>query len=170
MCSPNEVLSHQKFLDMGPILVKKLLEEGPISQKLQKKKNGKINHFLGRNTLRNESQFAKILKKTSNQLLFEGDKSLDTGRSFKLCAPHPVKKLFRKHDYLREAQIWPQFSSKSLKILQKSVLKPMFTMKIHSQASLSCYLLTSHQVLEIWAAHTPTRNRWVPTLGYPISF
>ena len=37
MCCPNRLLFHQKSLDMGPILVKKSLEEGPISQKLQKK-------------------------------------------------------------------------------------------------------------------------------------
>ena len=30
MCHPNELLFHQKSLDMGPILVKKSLEEGPI--------------------------------------------------------------------------------------------------------------------------------------------
>ena len=36
MCHPNGLLFHQKYLDMGPILVKKSLEEGPISQKLKK--------------------------------------------------------------------------------------------------------------------------------------
>ena len=33
MCRPNGLLFHQKSLDMGPILVKKSLEEGPISLK-----------------------------------------------------------------------------------------------------------------------------------------
>ena len=37
MCRPNGLLFQQKSLDMGPILVKKSLEEGPISKKLQKK-------------------------------------------------------------------------------------------------------------------------------------
>ena len=51
---------------MGPILAKKSLEEGPISQKLRKK--CKIRHFCGRKTLRNEFRFAKILgKKRKNQ-------------------------------------------------------------------------------------------------------
>ena len=37
MCHPNELLFHQKSLDVGPILIKKSLEEGPISQNLKKK-------------------------------------------------------------------------------------------------------------------------------------
>ena len=36
MCRPNGLLFHQKYLYMGPILVKKSLEEGLISLKLQK--------------------------------------------------------------------------------------------------------------------------------------
>ena len=44
MCCPNGLLFHQKSLDMGPSLVKKSVEEGPISQKLQK--NRKISHFV----------------------------------------------------------------------------------------------------------------------------
>ena len=36
MCCANGLLFHQKSLDMGPILVKKSLEKGSISQKLQK--------------------------------------------------------------------------------------------------------------------------------------
>ena len=43
MCCPNGLLFRQKSLDMGPILVKKSLEEGPISHILQK--NCKISHF-----------------------------------------------------------------------------------------------------------------------------
>ena len=35
MCRPNGLLFHQKSLDMGSMLVKKSLEEGPISQKLR---------------------------------------------------------------------------------------------------------------------------------------
>ena len=34
MCHPNGLLFHQKSFDMGPILVKKSLEESPILQKL----------------------------------------------------------------------------------------------------------------------------------------
>ena len=37
MCRPNGLLFQQKSLDMGPILVKKSLEEGPISKKIAKK-------------------------------------------------------------------------------------------------------------------------------------
>ena len=36
VCRPNGLLFHQKPVDMGPILVKKSLEEGPSEQKLQK--------------------------------------------------------------------------------------------------------------------------------------
>ena len=32
---PNGLVFHQNSLDMGPILVKKSLEQGPISQKVQ---------------------------------------------------------------------------------------------------------------------------------------
>ena len=55
---PKWVTFHQKSLDMGPILVKKSLEEGLISQKLQK--TCKISRFWGKKPLRNESRFAKI--------------------------------------------------------------------------------------------------------------
>ena len=44
MCCPNGLLFHQKSVDVGPILVKQILGEGPISQKL-KKKNGKVSRF-----------------------------------------------------------------------------------------------------------------------------
>ena len=58
------LLFHQKSLDTGPILVKKSLEEDPISQKLQQKKKGvKSAIFEVEKTLRNESRFVKILKK-----------------------------------------------------------------------------------------------------------
>ena len=47
--------------------------------------------------------------------------------------------------FATEAQIWPQFLAKSLKILQKYLLKPLFLMKIRSQAPtfIAIYLLTS---------------------------
>ena len=38
MCCPNGLLFHQKSVDMGPILVKKILRGGPISQNFQQKK------------------------------------------------------------------------------------------------------------------------------------
>ena len=47
MCRPNGLLFHPKYLDMGSILVKQSLEEGPISQKLQT--NCKISHFQAEN-------------------------------------------------------------------------------------------------------------------------
>ena len=40
MCLPNGLLFHQRSLDVGPVLIKKSLENGSISQKLQKKKKG----------------------------------------------------------------------------------------------------------------------------------
>ena len=48
---------------------KKSLEEGPISQNMQKK-NGKISHFWGRKPLRNGSWFVKISKKTIYSAIF----------------------------------------------------------------------------------------------------
>ena len=53
MCCPNGWLFHQKSLDMGPILVKKILRS----------LNQKISCFWGRKILRNRSWFAKILRK-----------------------------------------------------------------------------------------------------------
>ena len=52
MCQPNRLLFHQKSLDMGPILVKKSLKRGPISQKLQKKKMVKLASFEAKNPYR----------------------------------------------------------------------------------------------------------------------
>ena len=62
MCRPNVLLFHQNSLDMGPILVKKYPEEGPILQKLWK--NYKISHFWNRKIIRNGSQFGKKNRKT----------------------------------------------------------------------------------------------------------
>ena len=47
---------------LGPILVKKSLEEGPISQKLRKNVKSAVLE-IEKNPLRNVSQFAKISKK-----------------------------------------------------------------------------------------------------------
>ena len=95
---PKWVTFHQKSLDMGPILVKKSLDEGLISQKLQK--TCKISRFQVEveKTLRNESRLAKIAikkkkkKKIDQRVFFEGEKSLDMGRGFRLWATHPVQK------------------------------------------------------------------------------
>ena len=65
MCRPSGLLFHQKSLDMGPILFKKILKEGPISQNLRIK--CKITIFLGRKTPRKRSRFAKISKKNPNK-------------------------------------------------------------------------------------------------------
>ena len=73
MCRPNGLFFTKKSLDMGPILVRKSLEEGPISRKFQKivksavfevekplemapdlrkfRKNSQISRFLGRKIL-----------------------------------------------------------------------------------------------------------------------
>ena len=86
---PKWVTFSPKILRHGK---KKSLEEGPISQKLQK--NCKINHFGGRKTLKNGSPFAKIWGggEMSNQLFFEGEKSLDMGSGFRPQTAHPCQK------------------------------------------------------------------------------
>ena len=68
-CCPNGSLFHKKSLDMGPILVKKILKGGFCFNK-NCKKIVKSAGFSGRKTLRNGSQFAKISKKLSNQPFF----------------------------------------------------------------------------------------------------
>ena len=86
MCHQNGLLFHQKSLDMGPNLVKKSLEEGPISQILPK--NCKISCFWNRKTLRKGSRFAKISKKLSNQPFFEWEKSYTVRLLFKKFTQH----------------------------------------------------------------------------------
>ena len=61
MCRPNGLLFHQKSLDMGPILVKESLEEGPISQILRK--NGKISRFEAENPLQMGLNLQKFQEK-----------------------------------------------------------------------------------------------------------
>ena len=90
MCRPNGLLFHQKSLDMGPTLVKKILRGGSHFSKFAK--NCKISRFWGRKTLRNGSRFAKISKKLSIYPFFEWKKSLDMGRGFRPRAAHSVKK------------------------------------------------------------------------------
>ena len=65
MCRPNGLLFQQKSLDMGPILLKKILRRGSHFAKIAK--NCKISHF-------------------------EVEKSLDMGKGFRPRAAHPVKK------------------------------------------------------------------------------
>ena len=68
---PNGLLFHQKSLGMGPILVlKRCIEEGPISQKLSK--TYKISLSWGRKPLRNGSRYAKILKNSQNSHFLRG--------------------------------------------------------------------------------------------------
>ena len=50
MCRPNGLIFHQKSLDMGPILVKKIPRGGSHFTKFAKK-NGKISRFWGRKPL-----------------------------------------------------------------------------------------------------------------------
>ena len=85
---------------MGSILAKKSLEEGPISQKLRK--NCKIRHFCGRKTLRNESQFAKILGKNRKNQPFLREKN---GYGFQNSGPT-----------LRQKIIWVRATSMGSKI------------------------------------------------------
>ena len=70
MCHPNGLLFHQKSLDMGPILVKKSLQEGPISQKLRKKVL-KSAVFEAEKPLEMGLDLRKISKNLSNQPFFE---------------------------------------------------------------------------------------------------
>ena len=69
MCCPNGLLFHQKSLDMGPILVNKSIEEGPISQNLWR--NCKMSSFWSRKTFRNGSSICKNFKKTVYSAIFE---------------------------------------------------------------------------------------------------
>ena len=99
MCCPNGLLFHLKSLIMGPILVKrKSLEEGPISQKLQKLVKSAVSELeksleMGPN-LRKFKKKTNKKQKQSNQPFFEGEKSLDMGRGFRPQAAHPIKKWF----------------------------------------------------------------------------
>ena len=61
MCRPNGLLFHQKSLDMGPILVKKILTV-PFHKNCKKIVKSAI--FEVEKTLRNGSQFTNISKKT----------------------------------------------------------------------------------------------------------
>ena len=90
MCHPNGLLFHQKSSDKDPILVKKSLEEGPISQNVET--NWKISCFGVENPLEMGPEFEKKLEKQSNQPFFEGEKSLDKGKGFRPRTTHPIKK------------------------------------------------------------------------------
>ena len=61
MFRPNGLLFHQKSLDMGPILVKKVLRESPISQKFAKK-NVKSAVFEAEKPLEMGLDFQNVLK------------------------------------------------------------------------------------------------------------
>ena len=76
MCHPNGLVFHQNSLDKDPILVKKSLLEGPISPKLQKKKNLKSAIFEAEKPLKMSPDFAKISKKLLDQPFFDGGKIL----------------------------------------------------------------------------------------------
>ena len=65
MCHPNGLLFHQKSLDIGPVFVKKSLEEGPISQKFVKS-----TIFELEKPLKMGNNFQKFQKKKSNQPFF----------------------------------------------------------------------------------------------------
>ena len=79
-------------LDVGQIFLKKILRRGSHFTKIAKKSN--IIRFWGRKTLRNGSRFGKVLKKNlSNQLFYEGRKSLDMDRGFRPRAAHHCQKI-----------------------------------------------------------------------------
>ena len=61
MCYGNEFVFHKESLDMGPNFVKNFLEVGPISRKLQKKKERKKKVDQPR------TKFAKNLIKNKQQ-------------------------------------------------------------------------------------------------------
>ena len=95
---PKWVTFLPKFLDMGPILVKKILRRGFHFTKIEK---SKISCFWGRKILTNGSWCAKISRKKSYQLVFfffffEGEKSLDMDRGFRPQAAHPHQKKKKK--------------------------------------------------------------------------
>ena len=97
MCRPNGSLFHQESLDMlGPILVKKSSDEGPISQKLRK--IWKICRFEAEKPLEMGLDFAKISKKNPQTCLisrFWVRKILRYGKGFGPRAAHSVKKIIR---------------------------------------------------------------------------
>ena len=68
MCRPNGLLFQQKSLNKGTILVKKSLEEGPISQK--SRKNGKISHFEVEKPLEMCPDLRKFRKKSFKSAAF----------------------------------------------------------------------------------------------------
>ena len=90
--SPKWATFSPKSLNMGPILVKKSLEEGPISLKLtkKKKKRGKISCFSGKTPLEMGPDLRKF-RKMSNQPFFKEGKSLFMGRGFRPWLHIPLK-------------------------------------------------------------------------------
>ena len=84
---------YKKSLHMSPILVKKSLEVGPISRKLQKRKY-KISHFLRLKIPLEWVQICKNWEKQYNWLFSEIEKSLDIGKGFRPTTAHSIKNKF----------------------------------------------------------------------------
>ena len=95
---PTELLFHQKFLDVGPILVKKdPFMRVPFHKKLWKiiAKLTVFDFEVEKPLIEMDPDLWKFQKKKeSNQSFFEGEKSLDTSRGFRPLATHPIKKSF----------------------------------------------------------------------------
>ena len=91
---PPGLLFPKKSLDMGPILVKKSLGEGPISQKLQKKtcKSAMLKVEKPLEMGPGLWKLKKKKKQLSNRPFFEEEKSLDMGRGFRPWATQPRQK------------------------------------------------------------------------------
>ena len=89
MCHPNRLTYHQKSLDMGPTLVKKIFRKDPISQNCEK--IGKNSCLWGRKPLRNGSQFAKISKKIIKSAFCGRKKWVNMGKGFRHRAAHLSK-------------------------------------------------------------------------------
>ena len=91
MCRPNGPHFHQKSLDMGPMLVIKILREGSHFTKIAKKMV-KSAVLKAEKLLEMGLDLQKVRKKLSNQPFFECQNSLDMGRGFGPRAAHFVKK------------------------------------------------------------------------------
>ena len=90
MCCPNRSLFHQKSLDMGPILVKKILRGSHFTKIAKNIVKSAV--FEAEKPLEMGLDFQNLKKKLSYQPFFEWKKSLDMGRGVGPRVSHSVKK------------------------------------------------------------------------------
>ena len=91
MCRPNGLLFHQKSLDMGPILVQKILRRGSHFTNFAKKiVNSAV--FEAEKPLEMGLDLRKFRKNCLFSRFLSEKKSLDMGRGVRPRAAHSVKK------------------------------------------------------------------------------